>query len=176
MRVTPNYFIIMFVEFLHIEKKDFPRVTLVFEDGKWVGANKMTLAASSYLCAAAWQKKASAPTDLYEGNSEQYFGGIPPPGIMLNARNFSATYYTSREVWNFVWSTNKQKNKQCKVFQITSKAFLPQLGIQLTSVLVVRVQDSLSLMFGIVQVLLHLHSTGLIFQLLAPLFLVRINP
>ena len=80
------------------EKKDFPRVTLVFEDGKWVGANKMTLAASSYLCAAAWQKKASAPTDLYEGNSEQYFGGIPPPGIMLNARNFSATYYTSREV------------------------------------------------------------------------------
>ena len=81
-----------------MEKKDFPRVTLVFEDGKWVGANKMTLAASSYLCAAAWQKKASAPTDLYEGNSEQYFGGIPPPGIMLNARNFSATYYTSREV------------------------------------------------------------------------------
>ena len=73
-------------------------MTLVFEDGKWVGANKMTLAASSYLCAAAWQKKASAPTDLYEGNSEQYFGGIPPPGIMLNARNFSATYYTSREV------------------------------------------------------------------------------
>ena len=98
MRVTPNYFIIMFVEFLHMKKKDFPRVTLVFEDGKWVGANKMTLAASSYLCAAAWQKKASAPTDLYEGNSEQYFGGIPPPGIMLNARNFSATYYTSREV------------------------------------------------------------------------------
>ena len=88
----------MFVEFSHMEKKDFPRVTLVFEDGKWVGANKMTLAASSYLCAAAWQKKASAPTDLYEGNSEQYFGGIPPPGIMLNARNFSATYYTSREV------------------------------------------------------------------------------
>ena len=81
-----------------MEKKDFPCVTLVFEDGKWVGANKMTLAASSYLCAAAWQKKASAPTDLYEGNSEQYFGGIPPPGIMLNARNFSATYYTSREV------------------------------------------------------------------------------
>ena len=92
----------MFVEFSHMEKKDFPRVTLVFEDGKWVGANKMTLAASSYLCAAAWQKKASAPTDLYEGNSEQYFGGIPPPGIMLNARNFSATYYTSREVC--VWS------------------------------------------------------------------------
>ena len=75
-------------------------MTLVFEDGKWVGANKMTLAASSYLCAAAWQKKASAPTDLYEGNSEQYFGGIPPPGTMLNAQNFSATYYTSREVWD----------------------------------------------------------------------------
>ena len=32
-------------------------------------------------------------------DSEQYFGGIPPAGIMLNARNFSATYYTSREVW-----------------------------------------------------------------------------
>ena len=31
-------------------------------------------------------------------DSEQYFGGIPPAGIMLNARNFSATYYTSREV------------------------------------------------------------------------------
>ena len=115
MRVTPNYFTIMFVEFSHMEKKDFPRVTLVFEDGKWVGANKMTLAASSYLCAAAWQKKASAPTDLYEGNSEQYFGGIPPPGIMLNARNFSATYYTSREVcivlkgFLFIWCAPKMK-------------------------------------------------------------------
>ena len=28
MRVTPNYFIIMFVEFSHMEKKDFPRVIL----------------------------------------------------------------------------------------------------------------------------------------------------
>ena len=98
LRVTPNHFIIKFVEFSHMEKKDFPRVTLVFEDGKWVGANKMTLAASSYLCAAAWQKKASAPTDLYEGNSEQYFGGIRPSGIMLNARIYLAIYYTSREV------------------------------------------------------------------------------
>ena len=64
------------VSTLHMEKKDFPRVTLVFEDGKWVGAHKMILAASSWRCAAAWQKKASAATDLYEGNSEQYFGGI----------------------------------------------------------------------------------------------------
>ena len=99
MRVTPNHFIIMFVEFSHMEKKDFPRVTLVFEDGKWVGAHKMILAASSCLCAAAWQKKASAPTDLYEGNSEQYFGGIWPAGIMLNARNLRATFCTSREMW-----------------------------------------------------------------------------
>ena len=97
MRVTPNYFVIMFVEFSHMEKKDFPRVTLVFEDGKWVGPHKMTLAASSCLCAAAWQKKASAPTDLYEGNSEQYFGGIRPPGIMLNARIYLATFDTT---WN----------------------------------------------------------------------------
>ena len=44
-------------------KKDFPHVTLVFEDGKWVEAHKMILAAS------AWQKQASA--DIYEGNSEQ---------------------------------------------------------------------------------------------------------
>ena len=44
-------------------KKDFPHVTLVFEDGKWVEAHKMILAAS------AWQKQASA--DMYEGNSEQ---------------------------------------------------------------------------------------------------------
>ena len=28
LRVTPNYFIIMFVEFSHMEKKDFPRVIL----------------------------------------------------------------------------------------------------------------------------------------------------
>ena len=42
----------MFVEFSHMEKKDFPRVTLVFEDGKWVGAHKMILAASSCLCLA----------------------------------------------------------------------------------------------------------------------------
>ena len=55
LRVTPNHFIIKFVEFSHMEKKDFPRVTLVFEDGKWVGAHKMTLAVSSCLCAAAWQ-------------------------------------------------------------------------------------------------------------------------
>ena len=38
-------------------------MTLVFEDGKWVEAHKMILAAS------AWQKQASA--DMYEGNSEQ---------------------------------------------------------------------------------------------------------
>ena len=44
-------------------KKDFPHVALVFEDGKWVEAHKMILAAS------AWQKQASA--DIYEGNSEQ---------------------------------------------------------------------------------------------------------
>ena len=44
-------------------KKDFLHVTLVFEDGKWVEAHKMILAAS------AWQKQASA--DIYEGNSEQ---------------------------------------------------------------------------------------------------------
>ena len=44
-------------------KKDFPHVTLVFEDGKWVEAHKMILAAP------AWQKQASA--DIYEGNSEQ---------------------------------------------------------------------------------------------------------
>ena len=44
-------------------KKDFPHVTLVFEDGKWVEAHKMILAAS------AWQKQASA--DIYEGNSQQ---------------------------------------------------------------------------------------------------------
>ena len=44
-------------------KKDFPHVTLVFEDGKCVEAHKMILAAS------AWQKQASA--DIYEGNSEQ---------------------------------------------------------------------------------------------------------
>ena len=93
-----HHFIFMFVEFSYMEKKDFPHVTLVFEDGKWVEAHKMILAASSCLCAAAWQKKASAPTDLYEGNSEQYFGGIRPPGIMLNARIYLAIYYTSREV------------------------------------------------------------------------------
>ena len=46
LRVTPNHFIIKFVEFSHMEKKDFPRVTLVFEDGKWVGAHKMILAAT----------------------------------------------------------------------------------------------------------------------------------
>ena len=73
MRVTPNHFIIMFVEFSHMEKKDFPRVTLVFEDGKWVGAHKMILAASSCLCLAEnSKKKTSASTDLYEKNSEQY--------------------------------------------------------------------------------------------------------
>ena len=33
-------------------KKDFPHVTLVFEDGKWVEAHKMILAASSCLCLA----------------------------------------------------------------------------------------------------------------------------
>ena len=41
-------------------KKDFLHVTLVFEDGKWVEAHKMILAAT------AWQKQASA--DMYEGN------------------------------------------------------------------------------------------------------------
>ena len=44
-------------------------MTLVFEDGKWVEAHKMILAAS------VWQKiakKTSASTDLYEKNSEQY--------------------------------------------------------------------------------------------------------
>ena len=58
-----HHFIFMFVEFSYMEKKDFPHVTLVFEDGKWVEAHKMILAAS------AWQKQASA--DIYEGNSEQ---------------------------------------------------------------------------------------------------------
>ena len=53
-------------------KKDFPHVTLVFEDGKWVEAHKMILAASSCLCLAENSKKTSASTDLYEKNSEQY--------------------------------------------------------------------------------------------------------
>ena len=51
------------VHFGNLSKKDFPHVTLGFEDGKWVEAHKMILAAS------AWQKQASA--DIYEGNSEQ---------------------------------------------------------------------------------------------------------
>ena len=38
-------------------KKDFPHVTLVFEDGKWVEAHKMILAASSCLCLAENSKK-----------------------------------------------------------------------------------------------------------------------
>ena len=49
------------IHFGNLSKKDFPHVTL--EDGKWVEAHKMILAAS------AWQKQASA--DIYEGNSEQ---------------------------------------------------------------------------------------------------------
>ena len=48
--------------------------------------------------ASAWQKQASASTDFYEGNSEQYFGGIWPSGIMLNARIYLANFYTSRKV------------------------------------------------------------------------------
>ena len=52
-------------------KKDFPHVTLVFEDGKWVEAHKMILAASSCLCLAENSKKKTS-TDLYEKNSEQY--------------------------------------------------------------------------------------------------------
>ena len=46
----------------------FANVTLVFEDGKWVVAHKIILAASSLLLG---KKQASASTDLYEGNSEQ---------------------------------------------------------------------------------------------------------
>ena len=46
-------------------KKDFPHVTLVFEDGKWVEAHKIVLAAS------AWQKQASA--DIYEGKGQGWW-------------------------------------------------------------------------------------------------------
>ena len=55
--------------------------------------------------ASAWQKQASASTDFYEGNSEQYFGGIWPPGIMLNARIYLANFYTSRKVCSIAYYT-----------------------------------------------------------------------
>ena len=50
--------------------RDFVYVTLVFDDGKWVEAHKMILAACNCLCL---EKLAPTSTDLYERNSEEYF-------------------------------------------------------------------------------------------------------
>ena len=50
-------------------------MTLVFDDGKWVEAHKMILAASICLRLAENSKNKhpqSAPTDIFEKNSEQY--------------------------------------------------------------------------------------------------------
>ena len=91
--VTPNHFIIMFVEFSHMEKKDFPRVTLVFEDGKWVGAHKMILAASSCVCAAAWQKRHPHPLIFMRGIQSNILEAFDLRGLCLML-GFTALLFT----------------------------------------------------------------------------------
>jgi len=83
-------------------------MTLVFEDGKWVEAHKMILAASSCLCLAEnSKKKTSASTDLYEMNSEQYpiqwvlliFEGLYSLHLI---QILCATFYAFSSFWSSV--------------------------------------------------------------------------
>ena len=76
--------------------RDFVYVTLVFDDGKWVEAHKMILAACNCLCL---EKLAPTSTDLYERNSEEYFKAFDLRGndLMLGFSSIQNLYK------NFCW-------------------------------------------------------------------------
>ena len=71
--------------------RDFVYVTLVFDDGKWVEAHKMILAACNCLCL---EKLAPTSTDLYERNSEEYFKAFDLRGndLMLGFSSIQNLY------------------------------------------------------------------------------------
>ena len=76
--------------------RDFVYVTLVFDDGKWVEAHKMILAACNCLYL---EKLAPTSTDLYERNSEEYFKAFDLRGndLMLGFSSIQNLYK------NFCW-------------------------------------------------------------------------
>ena len=97
--------------------RDFVYVTLVFDDGKWVEAHKMILAACNCLCL---EKLAPTSTDLYERNSEEYFKAFDLRGndLMLGFSSIQNLYKI------FAGSAFCDKNAICNLFLIKMTYFM----------------------------------------------------
>ena len=102
--------------------RDFVYVTLVFDDGKWVEAHKMILAACNCLCL---EKLAPTSTDLYERNSEEYFKAFDLRGndLMLGFSSIQNLYKI------FAGSAFCDKNAISNLFLIKMTYFMIFIGI-----------------------------------------------
>ena len=102
--------------------RDFVYVTLVFDDGKWVEAHKMILAACNCLCL---EKLAPTSTDLYERNSEEYFKAFDLRGndLMLGFSSIQNLYKI------YAGSAFCDKNAICNLFLIKMTYFMIFIGI-----------------------------------------------
>ena len=112
--------------------RDFVYVTLVFDDGKWVEAHKMILAACNCLCL---EKLAPTSTDLYERNSEEYFKAFDLRGndLMLGFSSIQNLYKI------FAGSAFCDKNAISNLFLIKMTYFMIFIGILSETINVINV-------------------------------------